>query len=133
MDPVIPRWLLCPVLTNESDESPERRRYRRWSKDEPTVRQQQDVPSTPNGNERDRLDLDALRSARHDEGLDAPLARDQYAVEYSDYGYDQESEGGLRNPYILAGLAVGAAIVLAVMVVVPFGSSGDSGSDSGDN
>jgi hypothetical protein len=120
-------------LTNESDETNERRRYRRWSKDEPTVRRRQDVPVTSQRDEGDRLDLDTLRSARHDEGLDTPLTRDQYAVEYSDYGYEQESEGGLRNPYILAGLAVGAAIVLAVMVVVLFGSSGDSSSGGGDN
>lgn len=119
-----------PALTNESDEVPERRRYRRWSKDEPSVRQRQAVPSTPG--ESDRLDLDALRSARHDEGLDAPLARDQYAVEYSDYGYEPESEGGLKNPYILAGLAIGAAIVLAVMVVVLFGSSSDAGPNGGE-
>jgi hypothetical protein len=122
-------------LTNESDENHERRRYRRWSKDEPPVRQRQDVPPTPRPDEGDRLDLDALRSARHDEGLDTPLARDQYAVEYSnyDYEYEPESEGGLRNPYILAGLAVGAAVVLAVMVVVLFGSSGDSGPSGGDS
>jgi hypothetical protein len=125
--PVTQRWLPCPALTNESDENPERRRYRRWSKDEPPVRQRQNVPGSPPPDEADRLDLDALRSARHDEGLDTPLARDQYAVEYSDYGYEPEPEGALRNPYILAGLAVGAAIVLAVMVVVLFGSSGDAG------
>ena len=135
MDDGQPRWLPCPALTNEPNDPHERRRYRRWSKDEPTVRQRQDVPSAAQPDASDRLDLDALRSARHDEGLDAPLARDQYAVEYgdyTDYGYEPEPEGGLRNPYILAGLAVGAAIVLAVMVVVLFGGSGDS-SPSGDS
>ena len=115
-------------MTNDSDETPERRRYRRWSKDEPPVRaRHEDTPPPPP--EEARLDLDALRSARAEEGLDVPLARETY-----DYGYEYEpeSEGGLRNPYILAGLAVGAAIVLAVMVVVLFGGGGDAGPGGGD-
>jgi hypothetical protein len=118
-------------LTNDSEDTRERRRYRRWSKDEPTVRQRQNVPATPEDPDA-HLDLEALRSARAAEGLDAPLARDQY-IEYSDYGYEEESQGGLRNPYILAGFAVGAAILLAVMVVVLFGGSSDAGQQGGDN
>ena len=39
--------------------------------------------------------------------------------------YEPEDQALLRNPYVLAGLAVAAAIVLAVIVVVLFGSSGD--------
>ena len=117
-----------PALTNDSDESHERRRYRRWSKDEPPVRQRQNTPATPSPDEGDRLDLETLRDARTAEGLDAPLPRDDYAVEYGyEYDYEQESEGGLRNPYILAGLAIGAAVILAVMVVVLFGGSSDAG------
>jgi hypothetical protein len=79
--------------------------------------------------DQERLDLDALRSARAEEGLDGPITRETY-----DYGYDYEpeAEGGLRNPYILAGLAVGAAIVLAVMVVVLFGGSSDGSPTGGD-
>src|SRR5580765_2222630 len=117
-----------PALTNDSDESHERRRYRRWSKDEPPVRQRQKTPATPSPDEGDRLDLETLRDARTAEGLDAPLPRDDYAVEYGyEYEYEPDSEGGLRNPYILAGLAIGAAVILAVMVVVLFGGSGDAG------
>src|SRR3982074_2973653 len=97
-----------PALTNDSDESHERRRYRRWSKDDPTVRQRQNTPLTAPPDEGDRLTLEARRDARTAEGLDAPLARDDYAVEYG-YEYEPEPEGGLRNPYILAGLAIGAA------------------------
>ena len=41
-----------------------------------------------------------------------------------------EQQSALRNPYVLAGLAVGAAILLAVFVVVVFGGGG-SGSGSG--
>ena len=115
-----------PALTNDSDESHERRRYRRWSKDEPPVRRRQNTPATPSPEEGDRLDLETLRDARTAEGLDSPLPRDDYAVEYG-YEYEQESEGGLKNPYILAGLAIGAAVILAVMVVVLFGGSGDAG------
>lgn len=39
----------------------------------------------------------------------------------------------LRNPYVLAGLAVGGAILLAIFFVIVFGSSGGPGSGDGDN
>jgi hypothetical protein len=39
---------------------------------------------------------------------------------------EPEDQALLRNPYVLAGLAVAAAIVLAVIVVILFGSSSDS-------
>jgi hypothetical protein len=38
----------------------------------------------------------------------------------------------MRNPYVLAGFAVGAAIVLAVIVVFLFGTGGSGGADNGD-
>jgi uncharacterized protein YraI len=47
--------------------------------------------------------------------------------EYGDYAaYDNRQESFLRNPYVLAGLAVAAAIVLAIIVVV-MASSGGTG------
>jgi hypothetical protein len=49
-------------------------------------------------------------------GLDDPLAA----------GYPDE-QSLLRNPYVLAGLAVAASIVFAVMVVILFGGSDSSG------
>ena len=51
---------------------------------------------------------------------------------YDEAYYDTESEYSmLRNPYVLAGLAVAVAIVAAVFVVILFGSGGDSGSFNG--
>src|SRR3990172_8076548 len=42
-----------------------------------------------------------------------------------------EDESFLRNPYVLAGLAVAGAIVLAVIYLILFGSRGGPGSGSG--
>ena len=53
-------------------------------------------------------------------------------IEEPEYEYDdeelyfEEPASMLRNPYVLAGLAVAVAIVLAVMVVFVFGKSGDT-------
>jgi hypothetical protein len=54
-------------------------------------------------------------------GDDSPDYEEETAY-YGDAEYSM-----LRNPYVLAGLAVAAAIVLAVFVVIIFGSSGDGG------
>jgi uncharacterized protein YgiM (DUF1202 family) len=62
------------------------------------------------------------------------IAEPEY--EEDDLYYDEEQDVSLlRNPYVLAGLAVAGAIVLAVMVVFLFGQGGDSGAggDSGSN
>jgi hypothetical protein len=51
-----------------------------------------------------------------------------------DYAPDDYEDGGysmLRNPYVLAGLAVAVAIVAAVFVVILFGSGGDGGGGGG--
>jgi hypothetical protein len=45
--------------------------------------------------------------------------------------YPQEEPSLLRNPYVLAGLAVAASIVFAVMVVVLFGGNGESDASPG--
>jgi hypothetical protein len=48
--------------------------------------------------------------------------------DYDDAYYEDDADYSmLRNPYVLAGLAVAIAIVAAVFVVVLFGSGGDSG------
>ncbi|HLG10963.1 MAG TPA: SH3 domain-containing protein [Dehalococcoidia bacterium] len=54
------------------------------------------------------------------------------AYEYEDAYYDAESDYSmLRNPYVLAGLAVAIAIVAAVFVVILFGSGGGNGGFEG--
>jgi hypothetical protein len=55
-----------------------------------------------------------------------PALDDVY--DYEDAYYEDDAGYSmLRNPYVLAGLAVAIAIVAAVFVVVLFGSGGDSG------
>jgi hypothetical protein len=46
---------------------------------------------------------------------------------------EQDEQPFLRNPYVLAGIAVAGAIVLAVLVVVIFGGSGGGSSSGGGN
>ncbi|HWC28696.1 MAG TPA: hypothetical protein VG845_01330, partial [Dehalococcoidia bacterium] len=61
--------------------------------------------------------------------LAAPVEPSTYEeYEYEDAYYEPDPEYSmLRNPYVLAGLAVAIAIVAAVFVVVLFGSGGESG------
>jgi hypothetical protein len=59
-----------------------------------------------------------------------PISED-YAYDAEDY-YEPDGEYSmLRNPYVLAGLAVAVAIVAAVFVVIAFGSGGDRGGFNG--
>ena len=115
-----------PALTNEPDGTTNgRRRYRRRRKDGEQPRPEQ-TPAPAAG-----LGLEALRDAREAEGLNNRIPQ----TEYDDSNYYQDShyqdahasDQGLRNPYLVAGIAVAAAVVLAVLVVVLFGGSGDAG------
>jgi hypothetical protein len=63
--------------------------------------------------------------------LAVPAAPDDEYVYEDDY-YDEPEYSMLRNPYVLAGLAVAVAIVAAVFVVVLFGSGGDDGGGGND-
>ncbi|HLF72135.1 MAG TPA: SH3 domain-containing protein, partial [Dehalococcoidia bacterium] len=66
-------------------------------------------------------DRDALARGR-----DA-RARDAYTYEGEGPGTDIQAGDLMRNPYVLAGLAVAAAIVLAVLVVILSGGGGGGG------
>jgi uncharacterized protein YgiM (DUF1202 family) len=52
----------------------------------------------------------------------------EYDQPYED-GYEDDAQGAgmLRNPYVLAGIAVALAIIMAVVVVVFFGQGGEGG------
>ncbi len=57
----------------------------------------------------------------------------EYEYEDDEELYFEEPASMLRNPYVLAGLAVSVAIVLAVMVVFVFGKSGDTPGGTADS
>lgn len=65
----------------------------------------------------------------------APLPEpyyEEYDEEADEYGeYEPQHESLLRNPYVLAAIAVTAAIVLAVMVVAMAGGGGSGGGSGG--
>ena len=87
------------------------------------------VAGEPGNGLRRQRDLlaEPLPPAEADQYDEEPPADDVYDDEYDEYAVEPQPSM-LRNPYVLAGLAVAGAVLLAVLVVFLFGQGGDGGS-----
>jgi hypothetical protein len=90
-------------LSDSEHTSTSKRHYRRRGSEQPAART--NAPRETHS----QLDLEQLRDIRNADGLNQPITPDNYA------GLEEPEEQSLiGNPYMLAGFAVSAAIVLAV-------------------
>lgn len=107
-------------MTPESEKTPTppRRRRRQPPEPEPTYEVDEAAPV-------DEAELPGEEAFAEDE------AEAYEEWEEADYYEAPADESLLRNPYVLAGLAVAVAIFLAAVVVIVFGGSGGGNGDSG--
>jgi len=107
-------------LTPESEKTPTppRRRRRQPPEPEPTYEVDEAAPV-------DEAELPGEEAFAEDE------AEAYEEWQEADYYEAPADESLLRNPYVLAGLAVAVAIFLAAVVVIVFGGSGGGNGDSG--
>jgi uncharacterized protein YraI len=133
------------VISDDNESRPPARRPRRPRQDEPASQRanradQGDLwsdpePESPAGSPEASDGIDSFVSDLPPPQKEAPPAPRPYPSrpvspppvyeDYDDYEDYEAEYSMLRNPYVLAALAVAAAIILAVVVVIAFSSRGN--------